>query len=180
MCHDGHAEDRRYVQQERETYCLPYIYSGGEWGSGMAWFERPQPTMDTEGDVIWRRAVAVIIDIILIGVVTAVLGGVLAQARLATLASLIGLVISFGYYIYLEGNYGQTIGKMALGIVVVTEDGDPIDYGPAAIRTVLRIIDALPFLYLLGIVLVFVTDRKQRLGDIAADTVVVRASETNP
>lgn len=145
----------------------------------MTWFERPQPTMGTEGDIIWRRAGALLIDSILIGTVTAALGGILAQARLAALAGLFGLIISFGYYIYLEGNYGQTIGKMALSIVVVTEDGDPIDYGPAAIRTVLRIIDALPFLYLLGIILIFVTDRKQRLGDIAADTVVVRAGENS-
>jgi uncharacterized RDD family membrane protein YckC len=136
--------------------------------------------MDTEGDVVWRRVVAVIIDIVLIGIITGLLGGVLAQARLAALASLIGLLIGFGYYIYLEGNYGQTVGKMALGIVVVTEDGAPIDYGTAAIRTVLRIVDALPFLYLVGLVLILVTDRNQRLGDIVADTVVVRASENSP
>lgn len=143
----------------------------------MAWFERPQPEMGTEGDVLWRRAVAVIIDILLIGFVASIIGGVLARGRLAALGGLLGLVITFGYYIYLEGTYGQTIGKMALGIVVVTEDGGSIDYGPATIRTVLRIIDALPFLYLLGIIIVFVTDRNQRLGDIAADTVVVRARD---
>lgn len=143
----------------------------------MAWFERPQSEMGTEGNVIWRRAVAVLIDIILLGIVTSVLSGVLAQARLASVGSLVGLLISFGYYIYFEGTYGQTIGKMALDIVVVTEDGNSIDYGPAAIRTVLRIVDALPVFYLVGIILVLVTDRKQRLGDLAADTVVVRARE---
>lgn len=141
----------------------------------MGWFERPTPRTGTEGSIIWRRAVAVIIDIILIGIVTSVLGGILAQLRLAALGGLLGLVISFGYYIYLEGNYGQTIGKMALGIVVVTEDGGAIDYKPAAIRTVLRIIDVLPFLYVIGLIAILLTDRKQRLGDIVADTVVVRA-----
>ena len=144
----------------------------------MAWFERPQPEMNTEGDLVWRRAVAVIIDIILIGIATSVIGGILVQARLAVLTGLAGLIISFGYYIYLEGSYGQTIGKMALGIVVVTESGNPIDYKPATIRTVLRIIDVLPFLYLVGIIVVLITDRKQRIGDIVADTVVVRASKT--
>jgi uncharacterized RDD family membrane protein YckC len=141
----------------------------------MAWFERPQPELGTEGDVVWRRVVAVIIDIVLIGIVTSAIGGVFAQVRLGTVGSLIGLVISFGYYIYLEGTYGQTIGKMALDIVVVTEDGQHIDYRPAAIRTILRIIDALPVFYLVGFVLVLVTDRKQRLGDMLADTIVVRA-----
>ena len=144
----------------------------------MAWFERPRPEMGTEGDVIWRRIVAIIIDIVLIGVVSSAITGILGQMRLAVLGSLLGLLIGFGYYIYLEGTYGQTIGKMALDIVVVTEDGDPIEFGPAAIRTLLRIVDVLPAFYLIGIVAVLVTDRKQRLGDIVADTVVVRAGET--
>ena len=144
----------------------------------MAWFERPQPEMGTEGDVIWRRVVAIIIDVVLIGIVSSAVGSILGQVRLAVLGSVFGLLLGFGYYIYLEGTYGQTIGKMALDIVVVTEDGDPIDYGPAAIRTLLRIVDALPAFYLVGIVAVLVTDRKQRLGDLVADTVVVRASET--
>lgn len=143
----------------------------------MAWFERPQPELGTEGDVVWRRAVAVIIDIVLIAIVNGAISGVLSRAGLAVLGGVVALAISFGYYIYLEGNYGQTIGKMALGVVVVTEDGGPIDYRPAAIRTVLRIVDILPFLYLVGIVAVLLTDREQRLGDIVADTVVVRASE---
>lgn len=141
----------------------------------MAYFKRPDPRIGTEGDVIWRRALALIIDIILLGITTAIIGGILLGARLAPFASLLALLISFGYYIYLEGKYGQTIGKMALDIVVVTEDGDSIDFKPAAIRTILRIIDALPFLYLVGFILVLVTDRKQRLGDLVADTVVVRA-----
>lgn len=143
----------------------------------MAWFQRPQPALGTEGDVIWRRIVAVIIDIILIGIVTSALGGLLGSSRVATTGGLIALLISFGYYIYLEGNYGQTIGKMALGIVVVTDDGEPIDYREAAIRTVMRIVDALPVLYLVGIIVIVVTDRNQRLGDLVADTVVVRVSE---
>ncbi|NHN64545.1 RDD family protein [Haloarcula sp. JP-Z28] len=144
----------------------------------MAWFERPQPEMGTEGGVIWRRVVAIIIDIVVIGIVSSAIAGILSQIRLAALGSLIGLVLGFGYYIYLEGTYGQTIGKMALDIVVVTEDGDPIDFGPAAIRSLLRIVDVLPAFYLIGFVAVLVTDRKQRLGDIVADTVVVRAGET--
>lgn len=49
---------------------------------------------------------------------------------------------------------------------------------PAAIRTILRIIDALPVFYLIGIILVFVTNHKQRLGDLAADT-FVHAQESN-
>ena len=140
----------------------------------MAWFERPQPELGTEDQIVARRVVAILIDLILIGVVTSVLGSVLARVGLAAVGSLLALVLTFGYYIYLEGTYGQTIGKMALGLVVVTEDGGDIDYKPAAIRTVLRIVDVLPVLYLLGFIVVLVTDRKQRIGDLVANTVVVR------
>lgn len=140
----------------------------------MAWFEQPRPKLGTEGDVIPRRVGAILIDLILLGVVTSAFSGVLGRVGLATVASFVGLLLSFGYYIYLEGEYGQTIGKMALGLAVVTEDGDQIGYGEAAIRTVVRIVDVLPILYLLGFIVMLVTDRKQRIGDIAANTVVVR------
>lgn len=138
----------------------------------MAWFERPRPKLGSEGDVIGRRVAAIIVDLILLGVITSAVGSALGPGGLT---GAIGLVITFGYYIYLEGNYGQTLGKMALGLVVVTEDGNDIDYRPAAIRTLLRVVDVLPVLYLIGFILILVTDRKQRLGDIVADTVVVRA-----
>jgi len=138
----------------------------------MAWFERPRPKLGTEGDVIGRRVAAVLVDVILVGVLTSIVG---AGVGPGALAGVIGLVISFGYFIYLEGTYGQTLGKMALDLVVVTEDGGDVDYGPAAIRTLLRLVDVLPVFYLVGFILMLVTDRKQRLGDIAADTVVVRA-----
>lgn len=138
----------------------------------MVWFERPRPKLGSEGDVIGRRVAAIIVDLILLGVITSVIGSALGPGGLT---GAIGLVITFGYYIYLEGNYGQTLGKMALGLVVVTENGNDIDYRPAAIRTLLRVVDVLPVLYLIGFILILVTDRKQRLGDIVADTVVVRA-----
>ena len=139
----------------------------------MAWSERPRPKLGTGGDVTGRRVAAILVDLILIGIFTSAVGATLGPGGLA---GTIGLVISFGYYIYLEGTYGRTIGKMALGLVVVTEEGGDVNYGAAAIRTLLRVIDVLPALYLVGFVLLVVTDRNQRLGDIAADTVVVRAA----
>ena len=134
----------------------------------MGRFERPQPKLGTEGDVVVRRVAAIIVDLLLLGVFTSIIGAGIGPGAAA---GAIGLVVSFGYYIYFEGTYGQTV----LDLVVVTEDGGGVDYGPAAIRTLLRVVDVLPVLYLLGFVLILATDRKQRLGDIAADTVVVRA-----
>ena len=58
--------------------------------------------------------------------------------------------------------------------VVREADGSPIGYGAAAVRTVLRIIDGI-FIYLIGAILIWTSDKKQRLGDRVAHTIVVRA-----
>ena len=134
------------------------------------------------------RFVAILIDYVIIGVISVILalpfvGAAIATANAGNLsalsgasiaaAALIGLVVWFLYFTMLEGHYGQTIGKMALNIKVVREvDGAPIDYGEAAVRTILRIIDGL-FDYLIGAIFIWTSDEKQRLGDRVAHTVVV-------
>jgi uncharacterized RDD family membrane protein YckC len=90
---------------------------------------------------------------------------------------LIDLVIAFFYFTLLEGHFGQTVGKMAVRIKVVKAKGNSsISYGEAAVRTILRIIDLIPFVapYLLGAVLIWSSDKRQRLGDRGAHTVVVQ------
>lgn len=64
---------------------------------------------------------------------------------------------------------------MALGVVVVGENRSDVNYGEAALRTVLRPVDVLPVPYVLGFVVVMLTDSRQRLGDTVANTVVVQA-----
>ena len=88
-------------------------------------------------------------------------------------AAVITLIVWFLYYTLLEGRYGQTLGKWLVKIKVVKENGAPISYGDAAIRTILRIIDGL-FDYLVGAILIWTSDKKQRLGDRLAHTVVVQ------
>ncbi len=80
-----------------------------------------------------------------------------------------------GYCIVLESLYGQTLGKIRLRISVVSEDGSPIGWGDSIIRNLLRIVDALPFLYIVGIIAVVLTDDEQRVGDLAASTLVVES-----
>lgn len=83
-------------------------------------------------------------------------------------------ILYIGYYTYLEGSRGQTIGKMITRIKVVREDGMPIDMNQALTRNILRIIDG--FIgYLIGAILIWRSDKKQRLGDRWAKTVVVKA-----
>lgn len=68
---------------------------------------------------------------------------------------------------------GQTPGKKAAGIRTVMTDGRPVELGPSVLRNVLRAADYLPALFLFGIVSTCLTRSSQRLGDLAASTLVV-------
>jgi uncharacterized RDD family membrane protein YckC len=68
---------------------------------------------------------------------------------------------------------GRTPGKMAIGLMVVQADGTPITPGAALLRNLLRFADFLPFAYLGGLLCMVGTESFQRLGDLAAGTVVV-------
>ena len=69
---------------------------------------------------------------------------------------------------------GRTPGKRLNGLRVVRTDGSPVGFFTSAVRNVLRLADLLPGMYLAGIVTILVTRRNQRLGDLAAGTLVVR------
>jgi uncharacterized RDD family membrane protein YckC len=136
------------------------------------------PVASSDVHVTGRRILAIIVDGILLGVLFWVMsmlfgksyaeGGAMG-ASLGTLGSLAYLIIAFAYFTLLEGYLGQTVGKMLLGINVVREDnGEVPGLGAAAVRTVLRIIDVLPFAYLVGFIAIQISDKNQRLGNMAA------------
>ena len=142
------------------------------------------PVATGDVHVTGRRVLAIIVDGLVLGVLFWVLSlifgtssaeGGMASASLGTLGTLLYLILAFAYFTLLEGNRGQTLGKMLLGIKVVREDnGEVPGLGAAAIRTVLRLIDVLPFAYIVGYISILVTSKNQRLGDMAANTLVVR------
>jgi uncharacterized RDD family membrane protein YckC len=67
---------------------------------------------------------------------------------------------------------GATLGKKAFGLVVLQSDGTPVRLTASLIRNLLRGVDFLPFLYGFGLLSMLINRNFQRLGDIAADTVV--------
>lgn len=80
----------------------------------------------------------------------------------------------FLYFILLEGLWnGQTVGKKAAGIKVRLADGTPVTFGAALARNLLRPADLLPGTYLVGTIAMFTNPKSQRLGDMAANTIVV-------
>jgi uncharacterized membrane protein SpoIIM required for sporulation/uncharacterized RDD family membrane protein YckC len=89
---------------------------------------------------------------------------------------LIGFTLVWGYFVYFEGlRDGQTPGKRTLGIRVVHEGGYPLTVRGAAVRNLLRLVDVQPIpSWLVGGVTMLLHPRTQRLGDMAAGTIVVR------
>jgi uncharacterized RDD family membrane protein YckC len=132
------------------------------------------------------RVGATFIDILILGFVLvlvliaiALLSTASVTDDMATLflgvGSVLIFVIVFGYYLLFETmNSGKTPGKAALGIRVIRVDGTPLGFGAVAIRTLLRAVDLLPAFYATGMVSILATSRNQRLGDLAAGTVVIR------
>ena len=87
------------------------------------------------------------------------------------------IALALIYYFALEAATGQTVGKRLLGLRVVGPDGGRAPVGSIAVRTVLRIVDWLPLLYLTGFITMLVTgQRRLRVGDLAAGTGVGRAA----
>jgi uncharacterized RDD family membrane protein YckC len=142
------------------------------------------------GDVLGRRIAAAIIDAFIIAVLLVIVAKTLGDEG-TTKQSLwaetegspraIFLLLTFAYYFGTELAWAQTVGKRVMKLRVVRQDGGPLSAGPAAIRNLVRFIDALPALYIVGGITVFATgERRLRLGDLAAKTKVVAADGSGP
>jgi uncharacterized RDD family membrane protein YckC len=75
-------------------------------------------------------------------------------------------------------NDGMTPAKQWMGIRVVRTDGTPVTWSDSLVRNLMRLVDFMPFLYLGGLVSMMCNGRFQRLGDLAADTVVIYNAPT--
>jgi uncharacterized RDD family membrane protein YckC len=141
---------------------------------------------------VWRRALAVILDLIIIGSLgspiwfnsglftmtttprpSSGLGPEVIQYYANPWTGLLLAVLPFAYFTLLEGFFGATAGKLLVGLRVVKLDGAPIGWREAVVRNLLRYIDEILF-YLVAAIAVWASPQRQRLGDRAADTVVVR------
>jgi uncharacterized RDD family membrane protein YckC len=126
------------------------------------------------------RAVARIVDqliqtgvLIALALLAAVVGGEGNTAGALFLAVL--FLVQFGYDVLFETlASGRTPGKRWSGLRVVRSDGGPVGFVASAVRNLVRLVDFLPGVYAVGMAAVLVSRRNQRLGDMAASTVVVR------
>jgi hypothetical protein len=87
-------------------------------------------------------------------------------------------IVSIGYPILTEWFWrGQTVGKRLLRLRVMDSQGLHLHFSQIVIRNLLRFVDMLPAFYLLGGVCSLLNRHSQRLGDVAANTIVVRNPE---
>ena len=111
---------------------------------------------------------------VLIGLAFGVFG--LLSPDVASAMGIVSLfVLQVGYGIGMEwSRQGQTFGKRAMGIRVVDASGLRLQLHQVVMRNLLRFVDSLPLFYLVGGIAMLLNRSLQRLGDLAANTVVVR------
>lgn len=132
-------------------------------------------------DTLGPRIVAYFIDSIIVSVILAVVAGLgvvlgaaiggSAGGLISFLFIMLGVVVGFGYKIYFEANGGQPFGKQMMNIKVVMDDGRDCTMGGAIIRNLLLGIEG----GLIALIVILVTDKSQRIGDLVGSTVVVKA-----
>ncbi|MBU0898394.1 MAG: RDD family protein [Nanoarchaeota archaeon] len=142
---------------------------------------------------VGSRFIALLVDGIILGIImllialpfgaTSMMFGMMSPTGISNILGIIAMystlmivwfVISLLYFSYFESKSGQTLGKKLVNIKVVTEKGKNLTFGTALIRTILRIVDGQAG-YLLGLIIILISDKKQRLGDMAAKSIVVKA-----
>src|SRR5262249_41131037 len=91
------------------------------------------------------------------------------------LYTIAAFLVIVGYDVAFEVlNSGRTPGKRLNGLRLVREGREPVTFLASSVRNTLRLIDILPAVYLVGCASILVTSRNQRVGDLAAGTLVVR------
>lgn len=123
----------------------------------------------------WGMDVACILVMAIVAGAVVSLFGLISADFAQAFVVLVYFVIQVGYGIVMEWAWrGQTVGKKFLRLRVVDMQGLRLQFSQIVIRNLLRFVDGLPVFYLVGGVACLVNRRAQRLGDIAASTVVIR------
>src|SRR5215207_7310758 len=128
-----------------------------------------------------RRVMAALVDLAIVvagSLVILFAGDALSSDNSDVRGALSAVILGWALYYYfaLESGEGQTVGKKLMKLRVVRADGRPAEMREIAVRTVLRVVDGIG-VYIVGLIAMLATgQRRQRLGDMAAGTIVVDAS----
>jgi uncharacterized RDD family membrane protein YckC len=129
------------------------------------------------------RFLAWVVDLVCISTLTSMLGVALSLLGLISfdlsraMSVLAYFAVQIGYGLFCEWLWrGQTLGKRFLRLRVVDAYGLRLQFSQIVIRNLLRFVDMLPAFYLVGGLAALISPRLQRLGDLAANTVVIRTT----
>jgi uncharacterized RDD family membrane protein YckC len=144
------------------------------------WDARPAGSAQVAYGGFWIRLVAYIIDAILLslafGVLASIFGVSIFEPNMENFdptLNLVTLVIGWLYFALLESSErGATVGKMAMGLRVVTSDGQRLSFLNATGRYFAKIISAI--ILLIGFIMIGFTDKKRGLHDMIAGTLVIK------
>lgn len=125
------------------------------------------------------RFLATLIDSVLIMAITAAAGTalsmVLPRGVAAALTLTINFVLTWGWHVFFETKrQGRTPGKRALKLRVIDARGLPVSVYQSLVRNITRVLDMAPAFYGIAAISTLATSTRRRLGDIVADTLVVR------
>ncbi len=151
----------------------------------------------------WRRLIAFTVDTIIINIVffifavvvtTAFIMGSMSADNLAWIAEITDpahvtpitlmiaacyVILSIAYFTYFHGIKGRTPGKMLMGLQVLSDDGTPIGFGTAFLRSVGYLVSSFFFTFPLGFIWAAFDRKKQGWHDKIAGTVVIIRSDEN-
>ena len=130
------------------------------------------------------RSLAWAVDLACVTAVMSIIGSVVSALGIVSmdvagaLSMVLYFLLSVGYGITTEWLWrGQTVGKRLLQLRVVDVQGLKLQFSQVVIRNLLRFFDSLPAFYFVGGTSCLLSSKSQRLGDIAANTVVIRTPE---
>jgi uncharacterized RDD family membrane protein YckC len=159
---------------------MPSVPTSGSAPPPPVWDARPAGPDHAAYGGFWIRVAAYIIDAILLTVACGIADRLLGIDIFASdwehfdpLANLVSLVIGWLYFALLESSErGATVGKMAMGLRVVTSDGQRLSFMNATGRYFAKILSAI--ILCIGFIMIAFTDRKRGLHDMIAGTLVIK------
>lgn len=142
---------------------------------------------------VWPRFTALVADIILMSCVFSPVTRIVKGTWLMSASNhdwvrgwfvsdplcLSFLVVMFLYFVLLEGLVGATVGKRLMRLRVADMSGGRAGLVRALVRNVLRVVDSLPTLGLVGAILIATRQDRARVGDLVAGTRVVRVGSSS-
>jgi uncharacterized RDD family membrane protein YckC len=136
--------------------------------------------LDLDVAGLGSRGIAIAIDMAIQTVIFIALAFFLAATQPGDTVGLVIFIVSvplifWGYFFLFEGIWhGRTPGKRTQHLRATRADGQPMSGAQMTVRNLVRIIDFLPLYYAIGCTVMVLTKRSQRLGDLAAGTLVIR------